>query len=95
MAKTIAIKVEVVPTKGTPENKILNVKASGASVKEILDQAKIAHENKDIYVNDKLASLDTHVGAQDTVSARAKSAPAQYDPASSPSIRVQERPQGS
>lgn len=80
MADKLKVKVTVVPTQGKSTTATVELKKSGASLKEVLKAAKVSAENKDLMVNGEPATLDTHVTASDKVSIQ---------------VRVSERPQGS
>lgn len=82
MAKKLKIKVKVIPSSGEPVEHSVKVSASGASVKEILAQAKLDPKNSDFTVNGNVANLDTHVSESDILQAKA-------------TVSVSQRPQSS
>jgi len=80
MADKLKVKIMVVPTQGKSTTQTVELKKSGASLKEVLKAAGVSADNKDLLVNGQPATLDTHVGAKDKVEVK---------------VQVSERPRGS
>jgi hypothetical protein len=78
------IKIELTGTDGK-KTKSVEVAPTGASIGEICKAAGIDPKDKDFSVNGKPATEDTHVGKDDVLAAKGKSAP----------VAVSARPQGS
>ncbi len=83
----LTVKVEVVGTSATAATKTAKLPKSGAALSEILEAVGVSGKNKDLTVNGKPATLQTHVGAKDSVSVQAK--------AKEVKVQVSERPAGS
>lgn len=80
----LEVVVEVVPVSGAKTEKTVKLAASGASVAEVLKAAGVSAKNKDLLVNGKPATLETHVTAADKVGVQSKA-----------KVQVAERPAGS
>jgi len=78
----LTVTVEMVPTSGTATTKTVTLEKSGASLGEVLAEAKVSAKNKDLLVNGKPATVDTHVTAGDKVGVKVN-------------VQVSERPAGS
>lgn len=98
-ASKMTVTVQIVPVDGRPESKTVQVSASGAKLKDVLKAAGVSAKNKDLFVGGEPAKLDTFVGDNGKVSVRAsggqRSSTAVSSGASSPTVTVSERPQGS
>jgi hypothetical protein len=70
------IVVKLVSVSGTSTEKPVEVTLSGATVREVCSMGEIVTDKKDLSVNGRAATLDTHVGATDKlqVSERPKGA---------------------
>lgn len=88
----IQVELTVVPTSGKPSTKTVKVAATGAKVSEVLAEAGVSPEGKDLYLNDEPASLDTHVQSGQKLSAESREENAAAPP---PQVRAEERPAGS
>ncbi len=81
----IEVVITVVPTDGNTTTKEARVAKTGTTLGEVLSQAGISAENKDLLLNGRPADLKTYVAEGDKVSAKARTA----------RVQVSERPQGS
>ncbi|MBI4458049.1 hypothetical protein HY633_03750 [Candidatus Uhrbacteria bacterium] len=77
------VELKVNGEQGKPKVQQVEVNKSGAKLGEVLKEAGVSAKNKDLYVNDKPATLDTFVGPGDRALANVVS------------VKVEERPQGS
>jgi hypothetical protein len=78
------VKIEITGTDGK-QTKSVEIAPTGASIGEICKSAGIEAKDKDFTVNGKPATADTHVGKDDVMAAKGRSAP----------VAVSARPQGS
>ncbi len=92
-------RIEVVPTEGKSNTVSTEVKVSGASIREVLAAAGVSGDKRDLKVNGKPATLDTHIGPDDFVEVTAQNDGAPYrkqgEVQKQVAVQVAERPRGS
>lgn len=82
---SIAVHVTIDPTSGDPSNQEVEVAMTGATLGDVLKAAGIKPDKKDLFLNGKPATLETHVTDGQKVTAQSPK----------PEVRVAERPRGS
>lgn len=81
----ISVQLVITPTDGDPTKKDVEVPMTGTTIADVLNASGVKPEGKDLFLNGKPATLETHVTDGQSVNAKNRK----------PEVRAAERPRGS